>query len=115
MVRIVLFVLVIAVLVAVVYLVASGQAGSTRRLELARRRVRAATDLAYAHDEISPKLAGAIIERTRGLRDDHSVHTLEKAVDDVLALARQHREEEPDLAVIVIDELRREDGPAQLG
>lgn len=112
---IVLLVLVLTVLVALVYLVMSGQAGESRRLELARGRVRAATDLAWSHDEISPKLAGAIIERTRGLRDDQSVHTLEQAVDDILAIAREHREEEPDLSVIVIDELRRPEGPRQLG
>ena len=114
MIRIVLLVLVVAVLVALVFVVANGQATSSRRLELARRRVRAATELAYDHDEISPHLAGAIIERTRGLGDDSSVHTLEKAVEDVLALARAHRTEEPDLAVIVIDVLRRE-VPRELG
>lgn len=111
----VLFVLLIAVIVAVVYVVASGQSTQARRLDLARRRVKVATDLAYSHDEISPKLAGAIIDRTRGLREDHSVHTLEKAIDDVLDLARQHRAEEPDLAVIVIDELRRQVEPPELG
>lgn len=111
MVRIVLLVLVVAVLVTVVYVVASGSAGTSRRLERARRRVKVATDLAYAHDDLSPQLAGAIIERTRGLGEDHPVQELEAAVEDVLALARRHRAEEPELAVIVIDELRREDPP----
>ena len=114
-----LLVLMMAVLAVVVYQLFSGglggRPGSTRRLEVARWRVRAVTDVAYAHDEISAGLAGGIIELTRGLNDDDSVHTLEKAIEDVLALARSHRGDEPDLAVIVIDTLRREEGPSQIG
>lgn len=113
--RILLLVLIIAILVTMVFALSRGQASSTRRLDAARQRVRIATDLAYSHDEISPALAGAIIARTRGLREDSSVHSLEDAVDDVLTLARQHRETEPDLAVIVIDSVRREGPPEQLG
>ncbi|WP_110240504.1 hypothetical protein [Nocardioides gilvus] len=110
-----LLVVVIASLVTMVFVLSRGQATSTRRIEAARERVRIATDLAYSHDEISPALAGAIIARTRGLREDSSVHSLEDAIDDVLTLARQHRETEPDLAVIVIDSVRREGPPERLG
>ncbi|GGD12273.1 hypothetical protein [Nocardioides daphniae] len=113
MIRLLLMVLVIAAVVAVVYFYASRPAVSPVRLERVRRQVKAAKDLAYAHDEISPHLAGAIIARTRGLHEDDPVRTLEEAVEDVLALAREHRGEEPDLAVIVIDTLRRDD--PQLG
>lgn len=112
--QLVVLVLVLASLVAMVFIAFSGQATSTHRLDLARRRVKAATDLAYAHDELSPHLADAIIAVTRGLGEDQSVQTLEAAIDEILALAREHRAEEPELAVIVIDELRREE-PRELG
>src|SRR5690606_39279352 len=109
--RILLLVLVIAILVSMVFALSRGQASSSRRLGAARERIRIATDLAWAHDEISPALAGAIIARTRGLREDSPVQTLEDAIDDVLTLARQHRATEPDLAVIVIDSVRRDVPP----
>lgn len=106
--RVVLLMLAIAVLVAAVYVVALMAGRNPGRLERARRRVKVATDLAYAYDDLYPVLAGAIIQRTRGLGEDHLVQDLEDAVEDVLALARQHRDAEPELAVIVIDELRRD-------
>ena len=112
--RIVLLLAVVLVLVALVYLVAAGNARGAQRLRVAQQRVREVTDVAYAHDEISAGLASAVIDRTRGLGPDSSVHSLESAVEDVLALARQHRVDEPDLAVILIDTARREE-PRQLG
>ena len=112
--RILLLLVVVLVLVALVYLVAAGNARGSQRLRAAQQRVREVTDVAYAHDEISPALASAVIDRTRGLTADSSVHALEAAVEDVLALARQHRASEPDLAVILIDTARREE-PRQLG
>jgi hypothetical protein len=77
-----------------------------RRAEVAAR-VREVTDLAYLHDEISPALAGAVIGRTRGLGEHSGIPELQTALDDVLDLAREHRASEPDLAVIVIDTVRR--------
>ena len=79
---------------------------SQRRAEVAAR-VREVTDLAYLHDEISPALAGAVIGRTRGLGEHSGIPELQTALDDVLQLAREHRASEPDLAVIVIDTVRR--------
>ncbi|QCX28899.1 hypothetical protein [Nocardioides jishulii] len=110
--RVLIMLLLVLVLAALVYYYFRTPSVSPRRLAAARWRVKAATDLAYAHDEISPHLAGSIIARTRGLNEDDDVSTLEDAVEDVLALARQHRAEEPDLAVIVIDTLRRDEPPA---
>lgn len=110
--RVLVMLLLVVVLAVMVYVYFRTPAVSPRRLDAARWRVKAAADLAYAHDEISPHLAGAIIDRTRGLSEDDDVTTLEDAVEDVLALAREHRTDEPDLAVIVIDTLRRDDPPA---
>ena len=86
------------------------RAASRRQLE-AHARVQRVTDLAYLHDELSPALAGAIIDRTRGLRADSPAVDLERALDDVLDLARTHRAQEPDLATIVIDTVRTHELP----
>ena len=115
MIRLLLLLVVVLVVLGVVYLTAAANSRGTERVRIAQRRVKEVIDLAYAHDEISEALAGALIDRTRGVTADTSVHTLEAILDDVLALARDHRETEPDLAVIVIDTVRRDDGPRQLG
>lgn len=107
MIRLLLPVLLVLVLLAVAWVLLRAQRGESRRHALARSKVDEVTDLAYLHDEISPALAGAVIDRTKGLGADASIHALEQALDDVLDLARQHRAEEPDLAVIVIDTVRR--------
>ena len=59
--RVVLLMFAVAVLVAVVYVVAAGATRGSGRLERARRRVKVATDLAYAYDDLYPVLANAII------------------------------------------------------
>lgn len=106
MLRLLLLLLLLGVIVAMALLAMRGQPAETHRHRLARVRVQRAADLAWDHDEISEALAGAIIERTRGLRPDLPVEVLEQAVEDVLHLAREHREQEPALATIVIDTLR---------
>ena len=115
MIRLLILLVVVLVVLGVVYLTASANSRGTERVRIAQRRVKEVTDLAYAHDEISEALAGAVIDRTRGVTADTSVHTLEAVLEDVLELARQHRATEPDLAVILIDTARRDDGPRQLG
>lgn len=106
--RLLMLVVVVAALVAVALVLLQGQLSASRRRALIRSRIKQVTDLAYLHDEISTGLAGAVIERTKGLGTDTSVHELEAALDDVLAIARAHRTEEPDLATIVIDTVRSE-------
>ena len=72
--------------------------------ELAER-VSRATDLAYDHLDISPALADALIVATRDL-DLRDARQLDEAAARMLDLAREHRRDEPDLSVIVIDTLR---------
>lgn len=106
MLRILLLLVLVAVLVTVAVMLLSGQRRETGRHAAALSRVRQVTDLAYLHDEISTGLAGAVIARTRGLGPDSGTRELEEALDDVLLLAREHRNAEPDLATIVIDTVR---------
>lgn len=113
--RVLLPLVVVLLVLAVVYVTSARHAGGSERLRTARSRVKAVVDVAYAHDEISEALAGAVIDRTRGINDDTSAPALEAVLEDVLALARAHRTTEPDLAVILIDTARRDDGPRQLG
>jgi hypothetical protein len=68
-------------------------------------RVRRATDLAYDHLDLSPTLADALIVATRDL-DLRDARQLNEAAARMLDLAREHRRDEPDLSVIVIDTLR---------
>ncbi|WP_104108317.1 hypothetical protein [Nocardioides sp. 616] len=105
--RLLLPLVLVLCLLALVYVRLQAQARESARRAAIQARVREVTDLAYLHDEISPALAGAVIERTRGLGSETPVAELERALDDVLGLARQHRTSESDLAVIVIDTVRR--------
>jgi len=113
MVRFLFPLLVVAVLVVVAWWLLSSSRGNAQHTSELRARLAAVVDVAYAHDELSPALAGAVIERTARLRSDAHPDDLENALADVLAIARAHRASEPDLAVIVIDTARS--GPAQLG
>lgn len=70
-------------------------------------RVREAIDLAYQHLELSPALADAIIDNSQEV-DYGSPATVQATTERLLTLAREHRAEEPDLAVIIIDTLRRD-------
>ncbi len=113
MLRFVFPLLVVAALVLVAWWLVTSSRDNSRRAAQLRRRVQAVVDVAYVHDELSPALAGAVIERTATLRSDAHPDDLERALADVLAIARAHRSTEPDLAVIVIDTARS--GPAELG
>lgn len=101
-----LLVFLIAVLVAMAVVLMRGQSAESSRHAAARLRLQKVVDLAWLHDEISPALAGAVIDRTRGLGPESSVQELESALDDVLDISRRHRAEEPDLATIFIDTVR---------
>lgn len=70
-------------------------------------RVREAVDTAYQHLEISPKLADEVIEASRDV-DYGSPSTVQATTERLLAIARAERGQEPDLAIILIDILRRD-------
>lgn len=81
-----------------------------RAAEAARAgRVREALDLAYQHLELSPALADAVIESGRVVDYASPAH-VQRTTERLLAVAREHRGAEPDLALILIDTLRREPG-----
>lgn len=106
---VVLAIVVVVVLVAAGVLVLDSRGDKqVRALEEGQaRRVREAVDLAYQHLEISPALADALIDASRDV--DHGSPTAVRATTErLLALAREHRVAEPDLAAIIIDTLRRD-------
>ena len=69
--------------------------------------MREAVDLAYQHLEISPALADALIDASRDVDYGSPAH-VQATTERLLTLAREHRVAEPDLAVIIIDTLRRD-------
>jgi len=72
-------------------------------------QVRRAVDVAYDHLELSSALADALLDAT-GELDLADPHQLRIGHARMLEVAREHRRTEPDLAVIVIDTLRRDPG-----
>lgn len=63
-------------------------------------------DLAWDHDELDPELCGAVLDRLGRSAVPLSVAQARAALDDVLTLARAHRETSPQLATILIDTIR---------
>ena len=80
--------------------------GDKRVTAIEAGRVREAVDLAYQHLEISPALADALIDSSRDVDYSSPVH-VQATTERLLDIARDHRGAEPDLAVIIIDTLRR--------
>ncbi|WP_110180714.1 hypothetical protein [Nocardioides solisilvae] len=76
MIRILFLLVVLALLVGAAVVLLRGQRRDSGRHATELARVRKVTDVAYQHDEISDGLAGAIIERTRGLGPDSAVQEL---------------------------------------
>lgn len=102
---IVLAILLVIAAVAVGVLLLEARSGKqTTAIEAAR--VRDAVDLAYQHLEISPALADALIDSGRDVDYASPAH-VQATSERLLAIARDHRVAEPDLAVIIIDTLRR--------
>ncbi|WP_107704470.1 hypothetical protein [Nocardioides allogilvus] len=109
----IVLVLVLAIVVVAVTVVAgvlvldSRGDKQARALESGRAaRVREAVDLAYQHLEISPALADALIDASRDVDYGSPAH-VQSTTERLLGIAREHRGAEPDLAVIIIDTLRR--------
>jgi len=100
---------VVMVVAAVVVLVADRRGDrAMSAIEQGRAdRVREAVDVAYQNLELSPGLADAVIEASRDV-DYGSPGTIQATTERLLGLARAHRHEEPDLAIILIDTLRRD-------
>lgn len=102
---IVLAILLVIAAVAVGVLILSTR-GDKRVTAIEAGRVREAVDLAYQHLELSPALADALIDASRGV-DYASTLQVQETSERLLSVARDHRVAEPDLAVIIIDTLRR--------
>lgn len=63
-------------------------------------------DLAWDHDPLDPDLCGLVLDRIRRVDEHPTAIEARLALDDILVLARQHRESSPELSVILIDTIR---------
>ena len=77
--------------------------GDVKRLFALVDRVR---DLAWDHDALDPKLCGLVLDRIRRVDERPTAIEARLALDDILMLARDHRESSPELSVILIDTIR---------
>lgn len=104
--------LVLAVLVFTMVWVArslAARAAYDRRLYALVEQVR---DLAWDHEPLDPQLCGAVLDRLALYDRNPTPTSARQVLDDVLGIARKHRETSPDLATILIDTIRK---PKELG
>ena len=105
-----LLLIVVAIAITVVLVRQLGQARSRRPFELESARVSdlltTVNDRAWADRDVSPALAGALIEEIRRARAG-GVPTDPAILDILREVAWAYRDSDPELSVVVLDLLRK--------
>ena len=97
MIKLVILVLLVLAVVALVALVRSARTGQEQRASADAELRHHLSGLALDRLDVSPVLAAAVL-RVPVERHDY--------VDEVLRLALEHRESDPELSTVLIDEIR---------
>lgn len=107
-----LFLLLVALAVLTTFVVVRqvSQRRAQKPLELEAARISgilaAVNDRAWADRDVSPGLAGAVIEKIRVARAGGVPHD-PAILDDLREVAWTHRDSDPELSVVVLDLLRK--------